>query len=260
MKNFLPLKNAVLMLIALMCSMASFSQDSDTLNLVGQFDAVLPAMNPQAAESDSATVVVTSHLGREIPVHITNAAVYEGAVVLTSGHGAFGGIQGAVQFAAPNGVGTFSYELMPNPMVDPQPPVALFVNGDSIPFDSVANNFAVNVEGAVELSFKNADAVRVKAGVFVLWVSWTDYTTVSTGDMDAQVFKCYPNPVKDLLYYENVPGIQQISVMDLTGRKVKSVSNPVENQLDLSSLGQGIYLVTLHTERGEIYTSKVIKE
>ena len=243
------------MLIALMCSMASFSQDSDSLNLVGQFDAVLPAMNPQAAESDSATVEVTSHLGRKIPVHITNAAVYEGAIVLTSGHGAFGGIQGAVQFTAPNGIGTFSYELLPNPMVDPQPEVTLYVNGDSVGIDTV-----INVEGEVEISFKNAEMIRVKGGVFLLWVSWTDYTTVSTGDMQSQVFKCYPNPVKDMLYYENVPGIQQISVMDLTGRMVKSVHNPVENQLDLSSLGQGIYLVALHTERGEIYTSKVIKE
>jgi hypothetical protein len=260
MKNFLPMKNAALMVIALMCSMASFSQNADSLIMTGQFDAVLPAMNPQAAESDSATVVITSYLGREIPVHVTNGAVYEGSVVLTSGHGAYGGIMGAAQFTAPDGVGTFSYGLMPNPLVDPQPPIALFVNGDSIGIDSVNNNFAVNVEGEVELSFQNADAIRVKGGVFLLWLSWTDYPVTSTEDMHTQVFKCYPNPVKDLLFYENVPGIQQISVMDLTGRKVKSVKNPVENQLDLSSLGQGIYLVTLHTKRGEIYTSKVIKE
>jgi len=92
----------------------------------------------------------------------------------------------------------------------------------------------------------------------VITVTARDNTGIYS--LEEKGISVYPNPVKDLLYFENVKDIQQISVMDIMGRKVKSVNNPEENQIDLSSLANGIYLVTLHTEEGEIYTRKVIKK
>ena len=431
MKNFLQ-KNAVLMLIALMCSMVSLAQEPDKLNLLNEFSGVLPDFNPAAPEFDSCTAVITSELGLEIPVHVTNGMVNpaNGSLLLLPNHASAGSIDGAIQFTVPNGIGTFSYQLADNPQADPQPEMVLYVNGDSVGLSD-----EINLEGEVEISFLNTDTRPTGASI-PLWVGWTSYyyaptvpvsgieisptsieleegmnttltatilpanatdttfswssvnDTIASVDADGVVTAIkpgtativatttdggltaesvitvtaktvsvtgievspasieveegmnttltatilpanatdpsfswssvndtiasvdsegvvtaikpgtatiiatstdggftaesvitvtatdntgissfeetgvfiYPNPVKDLLYYENVSGIQQISVMDLTGRKVKSVNNPEGNKIDLSSLAHGVYLVTLHTERGEIYTRKVIKE
>ena len=71
--------------------------------------------------------------------------------------------------------------------------------------------------------------------------------------------KVYPNPVKAELQIESGNlKISQIRIVDLFGKTIYQFSE-LENQINVSSLSQGIYFVKLTTEKG-ILTKKFIKE
>ncbi len=71
--------------------------------------------------------------------------------------------------------------------------------------------------------------------------------------------KIYPNPVKDTLMIELPQKVQSYSVEinDMTGNRVMNIAN--SNKLDISALTNGVYTVTIKTDKGDI-TKKIIVE
>ncbi|WP_445713509.1 T9SS type A sorting domain-containing protein [Flavobacterium sp.] len=72
----------------------------------------------------------------------------------------------------------------------------------------------------------------------------------------------YPNPVKDVLSIQTENGIsfKNYSVLDINGRVLVSQSKAIQNnQINLSGLTTGIYILQLETDKGLI-TKKIIKE
>jgi len=70
--------------------------------------------------------------------------------------------------------------------------------------------------------------------------------------------KVYPNPFKDILSITNTEKVRSISIIDAAGRVVKTIGK-VPNDLNLSELGSGLYLVNLYYNDGSTQTLKVIK-
>ena len=68
----------------------------------------------------------------------------------------------------------------------------------------------------------------------------------------------YPNPFKDILSISDIKGIKSISVNDISGREVKSLSPAKE--LNLSNLQAGLYIVNLKMEDGSVKSIKAIKK
>ncbi len=66
----------------------------------------------------------------------------------------------------------------------------------------------------------------------------------------------FPNPVSDILTIKTEMNIQQIRLIDLAGRVLRTYAN--ESRLDLSVLPAGIYFVEMETQEG-IWTEKVVK-
>lgn len=71
--------------------------------------------------------------------------------------------------------------------------------------------------------------------------------------------KVYPNPFKDVLYIAETKDIKSVSVMDVSGRVVKTIENPGK-ELHLNELNAGIYLVTVNFKDGSQSTTKAIKK
>ncbi|WP_445716603.1 T9SS type A sorting domain-containing protein [Flavobacterium sp.] len=72
----------------------------------------------------------------------------------------------------------------------------------------------------------------------------------------------YPNPVKDVLSIQTENGIsfKNYSVLDINGRVLVSQSKAIQNnQINLSGLTTGIYILQLETDKG-LVTKKIIKE
>ena len=66
----------------------------------------------------------------------------------------------------------------------------------------------------------------------------------------------YPNPVFDVLYIDNVKN-KSVKIVDLHGKiQIYKTLTPGANNLDLSFLSNGIYLVKLYEEN---YPSEIIK-
>lgn len=68
----------------------------------------------------------------------------------------------------------------------------------------------------------------------------------------------YPNPFKDILKISDTKGVKSIVVTDVSGRQVKTLK--ASNELNLSDLNAGLYLINLHMEDGSIKALKAIKK
>lgn len=66
----------------------------------------------------------------------------------------------------------------------------------------------------------------------------------------------YPNPTRSRLKI-NALNVESVEVLDLNGKVLKSHVNP-NNEVDISSLGNGAYIIKYYVE-GKFYTQKIIK-
>ena len=83
--------------------------------------------------------------------------------------------------------------------------------------------------------------------------------SLQTGSFDGQVFKAYPNPVKDVLNL-SYNHISTVEVFNLVGQRVGvKVINAAEGQIDMSNLASGTYVVKI-TSENQVKTFKVIKQ
>lgn len=76
-------------------------------------------------------------------------------------------------------------------------------------------------------------------------------------------FNAYPNPTHDILTirmnFESEPGLIQAELLDLSGKKVLSselgkTGLTRENQLNLSGIGSGLYVLKISTSQGSIHS------
>lgn len=84
--------------------------------------------------------------------------------------------------------------------------------------------------------------------------------SLSNAKFDDNSFKVYPNPVKDILNLSYNQSITNIEIFNMLGQQVlvKAV-NATQDQVDMSNLVTGTYLVKVATEN-QVKTIKVIKE
>lgn len=90
-----------------------------------------------------------------------------------------------------------------------------------------------------------------------------DYTVnieekLGVSDINKTNLSLYPNPFTNVLNISDVKGVSSISIIDASGREVKSMAPSVE--LHLSDLRAGLYIVNLKMEDGSVKTLKAIKK
>lgn len=85
--------------------------------------------------------------------------------------------------------------------------------------------------------------------------------TLSTNESNIakNTVKAYPNPFTDVLNISDVSNVKSISVIDLTGRVLKTFDKPT-SALYLRELNSGMYFVVLNMKDGSKQTVKTIKK
>jgi hypothetical protein len=75
------------------------------------------------------------------------------------------------------------------------------------------------------------------------------------------IIKLFPNPVNDMLYIENLQGVNKITIANILGQTVY-VSPLITSQLSVntSELNKGIYIVTFTGQDGLTHSEKIIKK
>lgn len=91
-----------------------------------------------------------------------------------------------------------------------------------------------------------------------------DFKVTTTGTVSAEKFfeehfNLYPNPTTDVLNITSKNGLEpkEITITDLTGRKVKSLKNTIT--VNVSDLASGTYLIDIMTSSGKASTKFVKK-
>ncbi|RRO20858.1 T9SS type A sorting domain-containing protein, partial [Flavobacteriaceae bacterium 14752] len=93
-----------------------------------------------------------------------------------------------------------------------------------------------------------------------------DTTTLSNDDFELSGISIYPNPANDVLNInlgQNSSQIENFTLFDLNGRQIYQKqfedNQTQENQIDVSQLSSGVYLLTVKTQNTQ-YNQKVIIE
>jgi PKD repeat protein len=75
---------------------------------------------------------------------------------------------------------------------------------------------------------------------------------------DIAGFTLYPNPCRDILTVE-APDMKQISIYDMVGKCViKEEAYPTHQEIDISSLMRGVYIVSVRYKNGKVQGKKLI--
>ena len=59
-------------------------------------------------------------------------------------------------------------------------------------------------------------------------------------------FVLFPNPANDVLNVKGIEGAVKVKVVDVIGKLV--IEKTINNQLDVSSLNNGVYLITIEAD------------
>ncbi len=88
----------------------------------------------------------------------------------------------------------------------------------------------------------------------------TSFRVLGVDEFNTSQVTVYPNPASDIVILQSFQMITNISMFDVMGREVTTLSiNSLSAQIDVSALNGGIYFFSIETERGVI-TKKVIKQ
>ncbi len=91
--------------------------------------------------------------------------------------------------------------------------------------------------------------------------AWNISSLVFTSKIhfSAGQFRMYPNPVVEALHIETDQAIASIELFNALGVKIMDVA-ATEGKIDMGHLERAIYFIRIKTDRGEIYTGKVMKK
>jgi hypothetical protein len=80
---------------------------------------------------------------------------------------------------------------------------------------------------------------------------------VNVLEHNADDIRLFPNPANEWLRLEGVAISDFIELIDVTGRRINTLSGQTSYQLDVSQLAEGVYFIRVLTQNGE-YSKKVV--
>ena len=114
--------------------------------------------------------------------------------------------------------------------------------------DNIQYNF-INTNGSWQQSSKHGS-------LMIRPVVGSSYYIGVEENLEAKTVQLYPNPVGNTLHIEgNIHG-GQVSIYDLTGRKV--YQGDYQNEISVSNLNDGLYFLSITTNEGQVINHKFI--
>ena len=141
--------------------------------------------------------------------------------------------------------------------------INVLVNGNvvgTLPYSDVAQTTTISnidIEGNIEIKIMRAGQEEDR--VIIDDLTWTCYTTLSIPEENLKNLTIYPNPTNGNTLYFNVTKEVTIKMFNVLGKLIKTNKiNSKNNNLDISSLRKGIYLLKINSEN-QFVTRKIIK-
>lgn len=143
--------------------------------------------------------------------------------------------------------------------------------GNSVPLDIAADDnsdwkFSIKpklIAGSGTVVFKIYDDSDLNTVIYTEEYEINVIDPNSISDIDAKIadLSVYPNPVRTNLNISDDSIVDEVVVYNLLGKPVKRFDMSNVNNLDLSDLRDGVYLVGMYNEeQGLLKTSRVLKK
>ncbi|MFK5878886.1 MAG: endonuclease [Flavobacteriaceae bacterium] len=115
----------------------------------------------------------------------------------------------------------------------------------------------IDVTGSVTIVFDNNSSGSNR--VMFDDLTWTCFSALAIDDYNLENIRIYPNPASGSLLTIDALDNVTIAIFDILGKQIlKDEISRDDNQIDISRLNSGIYLIRLQTENGSA-TKKFIK-
>ncbi len=139
-------------------------------------------------------------------------------------------------------------------------------------WETIVFDFAIQATGTESLSVGLGKGwVYNKASIFfnfgvvgtnkVYYFDDVEMYSETTGfhELNEIYFQVYPNPAADYLYLSNSSELKRINIYSISGQKVKAIEY-FDNKIQVAELPQGVYVISVESKSGEVFTSKFFKK
>lgn len=135
------------------------------------------------------------------------------------------------------------------------------VGKDSIAFGQAEGTSLVYTESKAAVVFDNESVyVDVYPGANKFF-EFCPITTVSTAKVEEKSFSVYPNPAIHSIQFDAIKNNSMITFYDYTGKMVKQLNQVnAQEQIDVTDLISGIYLLKLTSKDGSVQTITLSKK
>lgn len=117
------------------------------------------------------------------------------------------------------------------------------------------NEISPTTENLTDICFPTS-AIGYAAGANGTIIKYDGVSSLS--DQKPESISLYPNPASHFIYITSVQNVQYIEISSVSGEKVFIKPEPSSNKFDISTLEEGMFFITIHSEEG-VFTSKFIK-
>lgn len=90
-------------------------------------------------------------------------------------------------------------------------------------------------------------------------ITCTSCPVLSVNEKNGFEFAMYPNPVTDVIHFNTKERLASARIYDLLGKEVISALSPKDN-IGVTSMNKGLYVIKLEAQDGAVVTRKFIKE
>ncbi|MFT6688754.1 MAG: hypothetical protein ACJAX7_001779 [Saprospiraceae bacterium] len=143
--------------------------------------------------------------------------------------------------------------------------VSWYENLDGLGNFSMANIISTEADGVLQVLITDInDDGKIDVLSSSYWdseIAWYENLgNLSTQDLDFFNLNIYPNPTHEFINisFQNEILINSVTIYDVLGRELFIINNP-SNQINISTLTDGLLFVQLETEKG-IIVEKIIKQ
>ncbi len=146
------------------------------------------------------------------------------------------------------------------------------ISSDNEIFTISSNSFSIESGESQELTIEfNPILVQEYSGIISMnsndpsqqlievEVSGNGDLNIGMAEQNIDEFTIFPQPALELVYIKSVENMNTITLFNLNGQEVfKTTTNATNEQIDISELHNGIYMIQIETKLG-IYNQKLIK-
>ena len=86
-----------------------------------------------------------------------------------------------------------------------------------------------------------------------------EQTSIQLPHSAAKDMKLYPNPASNYFSFDAPENVENIRIIDITGKEILRIASPMTNKVDISRLQKGVYTVYANSGKSVYRNLLIVK-